>query len=311
MSKNFRKLLFISLFFCYSATMLFSQSRTSSHLTQGETLFMQNKPAEASLALEDEIRKGTASTSAWNYLGLCYYQLENYEKACEVFQKGLSVAGTNKKILAFNAGNAFYAMRNYEKAAEYYSLAYKTDRNYSQAVLNRANAYLMFAAYDKALADYELFLEIAPGDPQEPQIIEMIALLRREIVRLEEERRLAEEEAARLAEEERLMQEELARLQAEREEAERLAREEEERIAAAKRAEEERIAAEKRAEEERIAAEKRAEEERIAEEKRRAEAERRRKLLEDVAKSLQSTDSTNLSSGAEDIIDFDQESELD
>lgn len=261
---------------------------------------MQNKPAEASIALENEIKAGKASPGAWNYLGLCYYQLGDYQKSCEVFQKGLSVSGTNKKILAFNAGNACYAMGKYDKASEYFSLAYKTDRNYSRAVLNRANSYLMGAVYDKALTDYELFLEIAPGDPQEPQIIEMIALLRREMVRMEEERRLAEEEAARLAEEERLMQEELARLAAEREEAERLQREEEERIAA-----------EKRAEEERIAAEKRAEEERIAEEKRKAEAERRRKLLEEVANSLQNTDSTNISSGAEDIIDFDQESELD
>ena len=71
--------------------------------------------------------------------------------------------------------------------------------------------------------------------------------------------------------------------------------------------EEERIAEERRKEEERIAEEKR-----LAEEKKRAEeAERRRKLLEDVANSLHNTDSTSLSSGAEDLIDYEQESELD
>ena len=47
------------------------------------------------------------------------------------------------------------------------------------------------------------------------------------------------------------------------------------------------------------------------EERRKAEEERRKKLLEDVANSLQGTDSTNLTSGAEDLIDYDLEGELD
>ena len=45
--------------------------------------------------------------------------------------------------------------------------------------------------------------------------------------------------------------------------------------------------------------------------RRQEEAERRRKLLEDVANSLQNTDSTNMTSGTEDLIDYDYESELD
>lgn len=55
----------------------------------------------------------------------------------------------------------------------------------------------------------------------------------------------------------------------------------------------------------------RIEQERFEEEARLAEEERRRKLLEDVANSLQNTDSTNMSSGVEDIIDYDSEPELD
>lgn len=279
---------------------------------------MQNNPSGAVLLLESEIASGKASASAWNYLGLSYYQLGDLLKAVEVFQKGLSVSGTNKKILAFNAGNACYAMEDYKKAADYYTLAFKADPKYTQALLNRANAYLMLQDFDNCINDYERFLIMEPEDPQDPKIIELLALLRKEKARLEEEKRLAELEAARLAEEERIFQEEMARLEAERAEEERrraeeerLRKEEEERIAAEKRAEEERIAAEKKAEEERLEAERRAEEERLLEEKRQAEAERRRKLLEEVANSLQNTDSTNMSSGAESIIDYDQEGELD
>ena len=82
--------------------------------------------------------------------------------------------------------------------------------------------------------------------------------------------------------------------------------EEEKRMAeeAARIAEEnERIQAElQKREEERLAAEKQA---------REAEAERRRKLLEDVANSLQQTDSMNMTAGAEDVLDYEYESELD
>ena len=43
----------------------------------------------------------------------------------------------------------------------------------------------------------------------------------------------------------------------------------------------------------------------------KAENERRQKLLEDVQNSLQGNDSTNVSSGADDIIDYEYEGELD
>lgn len=51
--------------------------------------------------------------------------------------------------------------------------------------------------------------------------------------------------------------------------------------------------------------------EQMLEDMMKAEEERRKKLLEDVANSLQNTDSTNLTSGAEDLLDYDLEGELD
>ena len=73
--------------------------------------------------------------------------------------------------------------------------------------------------------------------------------------------------------------------------------------------------AERRAKEEELLQQElerqRAEQERFEEELRLAEEEKRRKLLEDVANSLQNTDSTNMTAGAEDIISFEAEPELD
>lgn len=55
----------------------------------------------------------------------------------------------------------------------------------------------------------------------------------------------------------------------------------------------------------------RAEREKLLEEVMKAEEARRKKLLDDVANSLQNGNSTNVTSGADDIIDYDLEGELD
>ena len=246
--------------------------------SEGEKLFKSNKPAEAILFLEDEINNGTASAAAYNYLGLAYYQIADYQNSVEAFAKGLKVPATNKKILSFNQGNSYYAMGDYENAAKSFSLALSADPKFSRALLNRGNSYLMSQKYSETINDYERFIIMEPQDLQRPKLEELIALLKQEVVRQEEEAKMMAEEAARLAEEEKRMAEELAR---------------------------------QKEEEERLEAERKAEEERLAEQKRQEEAERRRKMLEDVANSLQNTDSTNMTSGTEDLIDYDFESELD
>ena len=169
-------------------------------------------------------------------------------------------------------------MGDYENAAKSYTLAISADPKFSQALLNRGNSYLMSQKYSETISDYERYIIMEPEDVQRPKLEQLISLLKQELVRQEEEARVMAEEAARLAEEEKRMAEELAR---------------------------------QKEEEERLEAERKAEEERLAEQKRQEEAERRRKMLEDVANSLQNTDSTNMTSGTEDLIDYDFESELD
>ncbi|MBR5646014.1 MAG: tetratricopeptide repeat protein [Treponema sp.] len=252
--------------------------------TQGDKLFKQNKPREAIAQLEKEIASGKASADGYNYLGLAYFQTGDFKNSVAAFAKGLKVSGTNKKILSFNQGNSYYAMGDYISAANAYSLTISADPFYTQALLNRANSYLMAKKYDECIEDYEKYLVLEPNDPQRPQIEEILALLRKQKKRLAEEAERKAQEEAKRAEEERKFQEELARQ--EREERERLERERQEQL-------------------------KREEEKRLEEERRLAEeAERRRQLMEDVANSLNS-DSENMSSGSGDIIDYEQESELE
>lgn len=258
---------------------------SSSAYDTGYQLFSTNKPQEAIPYFLTAMQEPNPPPAVYIYLGISYYQTEQFALALEVFQKGLNATGTNKRVIAFNAGNAAYAMQDYKTAEEMYTLASAADPSFASPVLNRANARLSQQKYSDALADYQKYLVLDPATSQRLEVEAIIRALQGEIA-------FQEQEAERLAQE-----------------AERI-KAEEERF----KAEQERIAAEKaeaeRIEQERIAAEKAEEEARLAEQ-RAQEAERRRKLLEEVAASLQDAETTNMNAGSEGVIEYEYESELD
>ena len=150
-----RKKIFL-LYFVISSVFIFAQSSKS----EGEKLFLENNPEQAIVLLEQEIIMENVNPKLFNYLGLAYFQVGEFEKSIEVFSKGISTAGTNKKLLSYNQGNSYFALKDFENAIKAYSLSLTADPNYKEALLNRANAYTMNANYDLAVADYEKFLEL-------------------------------------------------------------------------------------------------------------------------------------------------------
>ena len=268
-----------------SLTMAVFSSFASDAYETGYNLFTTNKPAEAIPYLETALNDVAVSPSVYVYLGIAYYQTGKYPESLDVFKRGLSASGTNKRIIAFNAGNSAYAMRDYATAEEMFSLASVADPAYAAPVLNRANARLSQDKLQGALEDYQRYLVLDPYSSQRAEVEAIIQALQGEMV-------YREQEKERLVQEEQRMKEEEARIQAENQ---RIAEEK----AEAARKEAERLAAERAAEEARLAAQ------------REAEAERRRRLLEEVAASLQETETTGMNAGSEGVIEYEYESELD
>ncbi len=242
---------------------------------EGMELFERNKPADAIAFLEADIEGGNPLPEEYNYLGLAYYQIGNYEKSVAAFKKGTSARGTSKKILYFNMGNSYFAMQKWQEALEAYSMATVADPAYAAPVLNKAGTELKLDKLLDAVADYKRFLVLRPEDEQRPEIEKIIAMIEAELAAREERERLAAEEAARV------------------------------------KAEEERLAREK-AEAERRELERRLEEERLAAQKREEEAARRRKMLDDIAGSLRDAgDATNMSANAEESLEYEYDSDID
>ena len=190
---------------------LFSQNaavNSSRDFLEGEELFKKNKVQESIPYLKAAI-SGGKSPKAYVYLSLAYYQQKQYMESLEVCSDGMKVLGTDKKVLAFNAGNTCFALEDYDTAEKWYSLAIAANRLYAPPVLNRANCELKQEKFRAALEDYKLYLDLSPNDKQKVEIEKLIALL--EGIKKAEDDRIAEEE--RLKEEEKRLLEEMKRQQ--------------------------------------------------------------------------------------------------
>ena len=300
-----KRLIFSGVFVFFMAYPVFSQSSFS----KGEAIFLENRPQEALQYLETAAAEDPAHVQAYIYLGITYQQLNRPDDAINALQKILPRGGSQTAVIAFNLGNAWFSKGNYSMAVQYYTSAMDADPSFYSAILNRANSKIKMNELKDAVADYQMYLRMEPFTPQRGQIEKLIAFINEEFAA--EERRI---EQQKIAEQQRL--EEL-RLAEER-------RLEELRIAEERRVEELRIAEEKRLEDLRIAEEQRRiadEQRRIAEEQRRiaeeelarVERERRQRLLDEVAASLQAAaeDSRGLSAGNEGVQGYEGEFELE
>ena len=140
-----------------------------------------NKPNEAIPIFEKLIDDETVDPKIWIYLGVAYYQIQEYEKSLELCVKGLSKQNTDHKVLAYNAGNSAYAMGRYARADACYAISMKDDSSYAPPVLNRANAQLRQDYLEEARDNYILYLQLNPETPQKENIELMIKKLEAEL----------------------------------------------------------------------------------------------------------------------------------
>ncbi|MDR1419596.1 MAG: tetratricopeptide repeat protein [Treponema sp.] len=186
-----------------------------SNFLRGEELFMQNKPQEALVFLENAVADDPAHVRAFLYLGIVYQQLGHIDEAIAAYRRILPKGGDETARIAYNLGNAYYSRGNIVFADQFYSQAIETDPAYAPAYLNRANARVKNGSLRDALPDYEMYLTLEPRSPKRPQIERLAAFIREEFA-AEERRRLLAEEAARAEAERkrRLLEEVSASLQA-------------------------------------------------------------------------------------------------
>ena len=189
-------------------------SGAQSSFSQGEELFMQNKPQEALKFLETAVSEDPAHVQAALYLGIAYLQLKRVDDAISAYKKILPKGGTETARIAFNLGNAYFTKGDFTLARQYYTQAITEDSSYASAYLNRANSLVKSGELNDALSDYEEYLSLEPGSAKREQVVKIMAFIREEFAAAER-RRIMAEEAAKAAELARLRAEEAAKAEAE------------------------------------------------------------------------------------------------
>jgi len=196
--------------FFFVAALGFGQT----NFAKGQELFMQNKPSDALVYLENSIIEEPAHVEAFLYLGIAYEQMGRTDEAIAVYRQILSRAGVLTANVTTNLGNAYFKKGSIAEAEMLYNQALKADMVYALAYLGRANAKMKRNALMEAVSDYEQYLLLDPRAPQRRSIEQLIFLLKSEYAEAERKRQIAEEVARLEAErKQRLLDEISASLQ--------------------------------------------------------------------------------------------------
>ena len=150
----------------------------SEFFDKGEALFVQNKPRDAAPLLESALNEDPSNEKVYLYLGIVYQQLGDVQKAIDILKRGLGIATAFKDLFYYNMGNDYFFRKDFTAAEQMYTSAIDSNKGLDGSYLNRANARLQLQNLDGALADYTLFLQLAPQDPQRPSIEKVMALIR-------------------------------------------------------------------------------------------------------------------------------------
>ena len=150
---------------------------------KGQELFQLNKPEEAIEFLEKAVTDPNVDPKVYVYLGVAYFQVKKYQESMDICARGLARKDTDRKVLAYNAGNSAYAIGNYARADACYAISLREDADYAPAVLNRANTLLKQDRLEESRDHYVRYLELEKESEQKERIELVIQLLEEEILR--------------------------------------------------------------------------------------------------------------------------------
>ena len=176
----------------------------TSPLAKGEELYLENRLEEALPLLETARLQNPDDERIYIYLGNIYEQLGQFEKAVNVLQRGTLVAEIYLDLMYFNIANNLFKQNKLVLADEMYDRSVRTNPQFADAYLNRANLSVMLGEFDGAVDDYTVYLNLRPASSQRADIEKMLSLLSRKIetARAEEaveQERIAAEEARQKA----------------------------------------------------------------------------------------------------------------
>lgn len=120
--------------------------------------------------LQEVVAKEPENRSAWVQLGNNYFDTNQYMQAVEAYDKALELDGNDPNVLT-DQGVMFRKLGWYDRAVQNFEKAYQLNPGHSQSLYNLGIVYRYdLNDFDKAIAAWEKFLEVAPPGPASEQI---------------------------------------------------------------------------------------------------------------------------------------------
>ncbi len=153
-------------------------ARAGTSFEEGEKLYAANKPVQARALLEEALAAEPTNAKIYVYLGIVYEQLGDADKAIGILQRGLPLAGRPQAgLLPQHRRQLLPPGRTSQQAEKMYGQAIALKDTLPQPWLNRANSRVNLKNYQGALADYTMYLQVAPQSRHRPDVEEMIRRL--------------------------------------------------------------------------------------------------------------------------------------
>ncbi|WP_395094330.1 tetratricopeptide repeat protein [Armatimonas sp.] len=131
------------------------------YLDHARVLVRQEKYAEAITDCTKAVTLKADYSDAYNFRGVLYETIKDYEKAFVDYDKAVSIRPKNGSYLR-NRGDMHYQLKRFDAAWSDYDRAVTDDPKEATNYFKRGNASFQRSKFDDAIADYTKALELKP-----------------------------------------------------------------------------------------------------------------------------------------------------
>ena len=120
---------------------------------KGVTAYSQGNPKEAAQHLASYVAKSESHVDAWKVLGICYFDLAEYPKAIQAFEKTLQLQPKDAEIW-FNLGLSYTKNQNLSQAIACYSTCVQHNPQHAKAYVALGDTHRAINQVDEAITHY-------------------------------------------------------------------------------------------------------------------------------------------------------------
>ena len=130
-------------------------------LSEGLKCLKNDFPEKALDKFQNILVHKPNNANTLNFLGICFFQLKNYNKALFYIKKAID---NNSEEVGFyiNLGNIYKDLKDYEKALEAYISGVKINKESPELFYNIGILYADQHNYEEAIVNYKKTLNINP-----------------------------------------------------------------------------------------------------------------------------------------------------